>query len=382
MGKKLVAAHLATVMLFVFMISGVHAAEYVNPGLLATSKMVTDNIAKPDWVVIDCRAKDTYDKEHVSGAISLGDTCAKVMRDKTSRIKKTADLEKLLGGAGISETMHVVVYSQGAKDITDATVGFWILETLGHKNVHFLNGGLDTYKAAGGKVDNVAVTKTATTYKATYTSSRIATTAEMLGHANIALGKANGTDVNIIDSRTEGEYKGSDIRALRGGHIPGTDISVSHVDTFDSKTGVIKSMDDLEKLFGKLDKSKRTIGYCQTGTRSTLTYLELRLMGFADPANYDDSWIVWGSNVNYPANNENWYAFTDIGAKKDVDAAKADIAALKIDLEAAKKAAAEAKKTADEAKATGKGICGPTALIALAMLPLAGYGIYRKRRLN
>ena len=40
----------------------------------------------------------------------------------------------------------------------------------------------------------------------------------------------------------------------------------------------------LQEKFASLDKTKRTIGYCQTGTRSTLTYLELRLLGFTDPA--------------------------------------------------------------------------------------------------
>ncbi len=44
-----------------------------------------------------------------------------------------------------------------------------------------------------------------------------------------------------------------------------------------------------------------------------------------------------------------------------------------------KKTAEEAKKTADEAKAVGKGLCGPTALLALAMLPLGAYRLYRRR---
>jgi hypothetical protein len=52
------------------------------------------------------------------------------------------------------------------------------------------------------------------------------------------------------------------------------------------------------KHFNNLDKDKRTVAYCQTGTRSTLTYLQFRLMGFKDPANWDDSWRVYGSNLN------------------------------------------------------------------------------------
>jgi YVTN family beta-propeller protein len=38
------------------------------------------------------------------------------------------------------------------------------------------------------------------------------------------------------------------------------------------------------------------------------------------------------------------------------------------------------KATAEAAKAEGKGICGPTALLALAMLPLGAYRLYRRRR--
>jgi hypothetical protein len=71
-------------------------------------------------------------------------------------------------------------------------------------------------------------------------------------------------------------------------------------------------MDDLESIFSKLDKCKRTIACCQTGTRSTLLYLELRLMGFSDPSSYDESWIVYGNNINYSAANENWYDFVRV----------------------------------------------------------------------
>ena len=89
-------------------------------------------------------------------------------------------------------------------------------------------------------------------------------------------------------------------------------------------------MGSLEALFGKLDKSRRTIAYCQTGTRSTLIYVELRLMGFKDPANYDDSWIVYGSNVDYPVANENWYDYVKVNdALKAVDALKKEIEELK-----------------------------------------------------
>jgi len=301
-------------------------AEYANPQLLANPKLVADNAGKPDWVILDCRDEKHYAAGHIPGAVNLGEACGKVLRDTTLRIKKPADLEKMMGEAGVSMDKDVVVYAD-AKLITSASVAFWALEYLGHNKVHFLNGGIEAWKAEGRPLDTADVKAQPASFKANVVKNRIAPTAEVL---KIAKGETKG--VNVIDGRTGKENKGNDIRALRGGHIPNTTMNVSHIDTYDPQTGVIHSMDELEKLYAGLDKSKRTIAYCQTGTRSTLTYLELRLMGFKDPANYDDSWILYGSNVDYPVANENWYDFV-----KANDAIKA-IEEIKKELEEMKKA--------------------------------------------
>lgn len=318
----------AVLIVFSLFISvSVFAADYANPQLLVSPADIEKN--KDKWVVIDCRDDKAYAAGHIPGAINLGGACGKVLRDTTSRVKKTGALEKLLGEAGVSMDKPVVVYADTA-GITSATVAFWVLEYLGHDKVHFLNGGIDEWEAAGKPLEKSAAvsplleSKTASMLKpATFTAkvvkSRIAATDEV-----VKIAKGELKDVNVIDSRSEKEHAGTDIRALRGGHIPNTTINVSHVDTL-TEEGKILSANGLGKMsiFGKLDKNKRTFGYCQTGTRSTLTYLELRLMGFKDPANYDDSWIVYGSNVNYPVANENWFDFVKVNtALKDVEALK------------------------------------------------------------
>lgn len=281
-------------------------AEYANPGLLAEVSAVAENAAKPDWVIIDCRDDKAYAAGHIPGAITLGGACGKVLRDATYREKKTEALEELLGNAGVSMEKQVVLYAD-AKLITSTSVAFWILEHLGHDKVHVLNGGIEAWGDAGKPLETIEKKLSPVSFKAKVVKGRLATTDEM-----VRIGKGEMKGVNVIDSRTETEHKGSDIRALRGGHIPNTTLNVSHVKTYDVQTGTIHSMDDLESIFGTLDKDKRTIAYCQTGTRSTLIYLELRLMGFKEPANYDDSWIIYGSNVEYPVANENWYDFVKV----------------------------------------------------------------------
>ncbi|HXX80782.1 MAG TPA: rhodanese-like domain-containing protein [Thermodesulfovibrionales bacterium] len=316
MHRKLVVCSLFIGMFFVA-VNCVYSAPYANPALLAEVSTVADTMGKADWVVVDCRDEKAYAAGHIPGAISLGGACGKVLRDPTFRVKKTEELEKMLGNAGLSMDAHVIFYAD-AKLITSASVAFWILEYLGHEKVHFLNGGIEAWEEAGKPLNRAEKKLPTATFKAKVMKERIATSEEM---AKIGKGELKGT--NVIDSRTENEHKGSDIRALRGGYIPHTTMNVSHVRTYDVDTGRIHTMEELENIFDKLDKGTRTIAYCQTGTRAALTYLELRLMGFKEPANYDDSWIVYGSNLNYPVANENWYDFVRVNdAIKAVDELK------------------------------------------------------------
>ncbi len=207
--------------------------------------------------------------------------------------------ENLLGKVGIGNDTHMVFYYDGLKTINDATVGFWVLEYLGHDKVYVLNGGLDAWRKGGNRLVRKPTIRQPKTFRANVVPSRLATTAEILRIAG-----GNGTQ--LIDSRTRAEFIGRDARAVQAGHVP-TAINVSHLDTLvkvkDKKTGKMKatgyiSPESVARSFGGLDREKRTVAYCQTGTRSTLTYLELRLMGFRDPANWDDSWRVYGSDLH------------------------------------------------------------------------------------
>jgi thiosulfate/3-mercaptopyruvate sulfurtransferase len=296
------------------------AAEWANPELLATPETVKQNIDKPDWVVVDCRSLGDYARGHIPGAISFGNSCSKALRDSTSRaFRDISKYEKFLGKVGIGNDTHVILYYGDMGTITSATVGFWILEYLGHDKVHVLNGGLDAWRKAGNRLGSKPAMKKPTTFKANIVASRYGPTDEVLG---IASGELK--EVQLLDSRTAKEHAGSDIRAIRGGHVPNTVLNVSHKMTLaqakDPKSGKMGPIayfdpDVVSEKFASLDRNKRTIGYCQTGTRSTMTYLQLRLLGFKDPANWDESWRVYGSQLSYPVANEQWYNFSSVNNK-------------------------------------------------------------------
>jgi thiosulfate/3-mercaptopyruvate sulfurtransferase len=296
------------------------AAEWANPDLLLSAKDVKGKLDLADWVVVDCQELDAYAKGHIPGAISLGKRCKKALRDKTSRMfSDPSKYEKFLGKVGIGNDTHVVFYGEHitSDTVRDAAIAFWILEVLGHDKVHVLNGGIDGWKNAGYSLTPKPAKKPQKTFKVNYVAKRNATTDEIF---DIGTGKLKG--VQLIDSRTAAEHKGKDIRALRGGHVPNTTMNVSHKETHDQSkdpsTGQMRdngflSPDRVGGFFGSLDRNKRTIAYCQTGSRSGLTYLELRLLGFQDPANWDESWRVYATYFeNYPIANEQWFNFDRI----------------------------------------------------------------------
>ena len=296
------------------------AAQWANPDLLVSPDIVKQNINKADWVVVDCRDLKDYAKGHIPGAISLGKRCKKALRDSTARVfRDTAKYEKFFGKVGIGNDTHVVFYHGDMETLTDATVGFWVMEYLGHDKVHVLNGGLDAWRKAGNRLDNKPVKKSPATFKAKVVSNRFSTTDEVL---KIAAGEAQGTQ--LVDTRTVKEHVGKDIRAIRGGHVPNTTANISHLDTLsmkkNPKTGKMEPVayldpDTSAKAYAGLDKNKRVVAHCQTGTRSTLTYLQMRLLGFKEPANWDESWRVYGSQLDYPVEGGQWYNFAGLNKK-------------------------------------------------------------------
>lgn len=296
------------------------AGQWANPELIVSGDELKKGMKQDNWVAVDCRDLKDYVAGHIPGAISFGNRCKKALRDPTSRLfRDSSKYEKLFGKVGIGNDTHVVFYYDGLETMNDAAIGFWVMEYLGHDKAHVLNGGIDAWRKAGNRLDNKPVKLNAATFKASVMHNRYASTDEILEIAN-----GEKPNTQLLDSRSVKEHKGKDIRALRGGHVANTALNVSHKDTLlkkkDKKTGKMTPVAYLdagaaEKAFASLDKNKRVVAHCQTGTRSTLTYLQLRALGFKDPANWDDSWRIYGSTLEFPVEDEQWYNFAGVNKK-------------------------------------------------------------------
>jgi thiosulfate/3-mercaptopyruvate sulfurtransferase len=195
---------------------------------------------------------------------------------------------------------------------------FWALELFGCNSglkkctVSYYDGGVDGWKAEGGSFEQTAPAVKPATFKASDGTKRGASAEEV---ARIAEGKKNAV---IIDARTPGEYGGTDVRALRGGHIPKA-INIEFAKNFDAATFRMLPLDQLQPVYKDVPKSARVIVHCQTGQRASYTYLVLRALGYQDVANYHDGWRVYGSDLKLPVEDETWYDFNKVnGAVKAV----------------------------------------------------------------
>jgi thiosulfate/3-mercaptopyruvate sulfurtransferase len=104
----------------------------------------------------------------------------------------------------------------------------------------------------------------------------------------------------VVDTRSDGEYCGTNVRAKRGGAIPGA----KHVEWTRNlrPDGTFKPADELRAIYeaAGVTPDQEVITYCQGGYRAAHAYLALRLLGYPRLRNYTGSWKEWGDREDLP----------------------------------------------------------------------------------
>lgn len=266
----------------------------------AGTDMLVDNVwltvHKPEITLIDVRDRDDYIKGHIPGATNI--PVASLRTKPDGLMVPVATAEELLGNEGLSIEKEVVLYGSGRED---AFLEFWMLDFLGMRRVHVLDGGIENVQ---GPLSTARTDFTRSIFKATpkLTDRADADYIKTMIHRN---------SVNIIDSRTPAEYKGEDVRALRGGHIPGA-VNFNFAQNFQGNSTVLKPRAELVNIYSRLDPEKETIVYCQTGARASNEFFVLKELGFKKVRVYVPSWVEWGSRPDLPADDVTYFNFVSI----------------------------------------------------------------------
>lgn len=279
--------------------------------LIVDTAFVKDKTGKPGWVLVDMRDADAYKQGHIPGAVNLPAWVSKAFADDTKRqTESLAKMEQTLGEMGIGNDSHIIVYGE-PKHTSWNAVMFWAMELFGCNGdsmrctVRFYDEGVNGWKAGGSTLDQAVPAVKPATFKAAPELKRRVTAEEIV---RIAEGEKK---MVIIDVRSANEYKGLDVRALRGGHIPKA-VNIDFAKNFDATTFRMLPLDQLQGIYKDVPKSARVIVHCQTGQRASYSYLVLRALGYNDVANYGDGWRVYGSDLKLPVEDETWYDFNKV----------------------------------------------------------------------
>jgi thiosulfate/3-mercaptopyruvate sulfurtransferase len=308
------------------------ASEIVNAAYVAEA-------AKRGAIIWDVRSPGDYAKGHVLGAINIGNAGNLLRNPNTEDFIATAEVQKLFNAAGLDLTKEVIVYARAGDPY--AYWGLTAVKYFGGKNGKVFHGGLDEWQAAGQPL-----AKEPTRLAAVEQTLKVDPSVQVMLPEVIA--KVGRADVQFIDARTPKEFSGDDVRALRGGHIPGaknipyeqnwTDpatagkLARGEVKTRDGMA--LKSPEQLKAMYASLDPNKETIVYCQSGVRASETAAVMRSLGFNNVRVFEESWLGYGNNFAAPAEA---VQFVNVGAlnskiknlEGEVEALNAEVEALK-----------------------------------------------------
>ena len=265
---------------------------YTREKLLTTVAELRRRLGSPALCIIDTRPAEDYAQGHIPGAthfdlfgLSLVDTSEAPLKAFMFMIHHVLELR------GVSEAKEVIFYGENSDN--RAARGLWFLEYYGHPNVKMLDGGFKAWQAAGAPVTTEGRAPKEAKFK-------IAERREVLATADDVLQSLNQKAIAILDTRSEGEYRGTHVRAARGGAVPGA-IHIEWTDNLDAD-GKFKSNAELKAMYDKagITPDKEVISYCQGGYRAAHSYVALRLLGFAKVRNYIGSWKEWGDRTDLP----------------------------------------------------------------------------------
>lgn len=238
-------------------------------------------------VLISARKPVDYKKVHIVNAVNVNHKDLYKTGPILSMMKSPAEMAKILGSKGVSETKNIVIYDSGTGKYSGRL--YWILKYMGAKNVKILDGHIDAWKAARKPVTRMPSKVKPATFTANVNKGM------NVDLAYVTKAKTN-SNVILLDVRSPEEFNGTKVSKIRKGTIPGSkNIEFKYV--LNSKK-MLKSKEELAKLFKSkgITADKEVILFCETSVRAGIVYLALTsVLDYPNVKVYDGAYYEWQS---------------------------------------------------------------------------------------
>lgn len=244
--------------------------------------------------VLDTRSERDWRKGHVIGSARFDwkDHREGMMRDGRLTAD-TPDLARALGQMGVDDHRPVLIMGAGKDGWGEEGRAYWMLDFLGHSDVHIFDGGWPVWTTLGGAVTPDATAPPPGTFTARPDPSKRATLQDVERGLS-------GTTV-FWDTRERREFDGqTPYFEPRGGHLP----DAQHLWFHDlmRADGTLRDRDELRGALASqgLTADAVVIPYCTGGVRSGFAYAVLRELGSTSVSNYDGSMWEWSAEPTRP----------------------------------------------------------------------------------
>ena len=275
----------------------VAAKGYAEPRLLVSPETlskwlgVSGDTASP-ITVLDLRPAEEFAAGHLPGAVHLDLFGVSLIDTDPAPLDSFLwMIAHLLVSRGVSAETPVAVYD----DVSGmrAARALWFLEFFGHSHAQMLDGGYSAWRREGLPVSTEAVAPK----KGAWRVGRVDATVATWRDVRDRLGR---TATVMLDTRSDGEYYATTVRAKRGGAIPGA-VHIEWTRNL-AKDGTFKPADELRAMYEAqgVTPEKEVVSYCQGGYRAAHSYVALRLLGYPRVRNYIGSWKEWGDREDLP----------------------------------------------------------------------------------
>jgi thiosulfate/3-mercaptopyruvate sulfurtransferase len=263
--------------------------------VLVDPAWLQEHAADPTILIVEVGGSPSaYDEGHIPGAVFLSmNTLSNPDEPVQNQIATGEQVSVALSSVGIERGQTVVLHDR--QNNLQAARAYWVLKYYQHPEVRVLNGGVPKWTAEGGTLTTEAAAVTASTYRAGPADEAIRTTWQYV------VDHTSDPQTLMCDVRSPNEFLGTDVRAARGGHVPGS-VNLEWTVAVQAD-GTFKSAQDLSTLYARagFTPDKQIITYCQSGVRGAHTWFVLsELLGYPTVRNYDGSWAEYGNNPESP----------------------------------------------------------------------------------